>query len=315
MTDSPSLTELLEVQKHFALPSTALVEKDWHVIRAMQAVSRVDAAPFRLVFAGGTCLARAHKLVQRMSEDVDFKVVPNETTPRSASKLRQQLGALRDRITASLQEAGFPVEPGTATAIRSRDANRYTIYQLTATPSGSADSHLRPTLQVELSYADLRLPSIDLPVSSFVSEAYGRPPEIRAMACASVTETAAEKLVSLTRRTAMELAGKGRASDPTLLRHIYDLHTIRDHTDQATAVALAREIAIADAEEFANQHPAYRADIAAETHKALAHLRNDPEVRARYERFVAAMVYGERSDFIDAIMTMTHLAEEAWPRR
>ena len=75
MTVSPTDQELLEVRQFFGLPSVQLVEKDWHVIRAMQAISQVDSGIFRLVFAGGTCLARAHKLVQRMSEDVDYKVV------------------------------------------------------------------------------------------------------------------------------------------------------------------------------------------------------------------------------------------------
>ena len=42
------------VQEHFGLSQVAPVEKDWHVLRAFQAIVRVDAAPFRLVFAGGT---------------------------------------------------------------------------------------------------------------------------------------------------------------------------------------------------------------------------------------------------------------------
>ena len=67
--------ELRAAQDFFGFLRTEPIEKDWHVIRAMQAISQVDSGIFRLVFAGGTCLARAHKLVQRMSEDVDYKVV------------------------------------------------------------------------------------------------------------------------------------------------------------------------------------------------------------------------------------------------
>ncbi|MDL2356269.1 MAG: nucleotidyl transferase AbiEii/AbiGii toxin family protein [Pseudomonadota bacterium] len=33
---------------------------------------------FRWVFCGGTCLAKAYGILERMSEDVDFKVVTNE---------------------------------------------------------------------------------------------------------------------------------------------------------------------------------------------------------------------------------------------
>jgi hypothetical protein len=68
-----------------------------------------------------------------------------------------------------------------------------------------------------------------LPVSSFVAEATNRQPEVPQLACVGLTETAAEKLVSLTRRTAMEMAGASRDPDPTLVRHIYDLHLRSAH--------------------------------------------------------------------------------------
>ena len=71
-----------------------------------------------------------------------------------------------------------------------------------------------------MSPAPLRHPPVMLPVSSFIAEAHGRAPEIPKIACVSLTETAAEKLVSLTRRTAMEMAGLSRDPDPTLVRHI-----------------------------------------------------------------------------------------------
>src|SRR5450631_3028349 len=69
LSDKPSLQDLLEVQKHFGLPSPALVEKDWYVVKALAAIVAVDAAPFRLVFGGGTALSRAHRLIRRMTAD------------------------------------------------------------------------------------------------------------------------------------------------------------------------------------------------------------------------------------------------------
>ena len=95
--------------------------------------------------------------------------------------------------------------------------------------------------------------------------------------CVSVTETAAEKLVGLTRRTAMILAGLSRDPAPTLVRHIYDLHAVRDHIDKTAAIDLARQIAQKDAEEFKNQYPAYHADIAVETRKAVQAWLTEPQ--------------------------------------
>jgi len=99
-----------EVQEFFGFQESAPVEKDWHVIRAMRAIATVDASPFRLVFAGGTCLARAYRLTSRMSEDVDFKVEHIGEKPLSANQLRKQLGELRPRIATALQDADFSLD-------------------------------------------------------------------------------------------------------------------------------------------------------------------------------------------------------------
>jgi predicted nucleotidyltransferase component of viral defense system len=304
--------DLRPVADFFGLPGAEPVAKDFAILHAIRALVALDAAPFTLAFGGGTALARAHKLVQRMSEDVDFKIVPTPAAPVSRSGLHRQRSALRDRVTAALQAAGFAFDP--KEAVSSRDESSYTIYQLPYTAGGAGEG-LRPTIQIELKHATLRLPRVTLPVSSFVAEALSRAPEVPAIACVSVTETAAEKLVSLTRRTAMDLAGLSRDFDPALVRHIYDLHVLRNHVDRATVIALARDIAAADAEEFRNQYPAYHTDIAGETRKALEALRTDPVHRERYDRFVAIMVYGDQVEFEEAMETVADLVGSAWSAR
>ena len=105
MSDRPTLQELLEIQEHFELPSTALVEKDWHVVKALAAILEVDAAPLRLIFGGGTALSRAHGLIRRMSEDIDLRIVSAETPSRG------QLRRLKSAITDALLKAGFAFDP------------------------------------------------------------------------------------------------------------------------------------------------------------------------------------------------------------
>lgn len=308
MTGRPTPQELAEVQQYFKLPSVQLVDKDWLVAQAMQALLAAEATPFRLVFAGGTCLARAHRLVERMSEDVDFKIVP-AAAALSNNQRRQALGRLRDCLVSNLTTAGFTL----AEKPSSQDANQYTVIHLRTDSGAGQEGPLRPTIQIELSYSALREPTVRRPVASFVSQAYGRPPELGEVECVSVTETVAEKAVSLTRRTAMEIAGLSRAPDPTLVRHIYDLHMVRNQVDRHQVAALMRDIAVMDAEQFGHQHPGYRADIAGETRRAMKHLTTAPSVRARYEGFVAAMVYGQAASFDAAIKTIQTLVKETWP--
>lgn len=157
----------------------------------------------------------------------------------------------------------------------------------------------------------MRLPPVTCSVSSFVAEAFQRPPEVPDIRCVSLTETAAEKLVALTCRIAMERAGLSRDPDPTLIRHVYDLYMMRGHVDPAEVAALARDIATADAAVFRNQYPAYAEDIRSETRKALDALQSDPEYRARYDRFVADMAYAERPGFSAAMQSVNGLAGTA----
>ena len=245
-----------------------------------------------------------------MSEDVDFKIVPRPAAAVSRSVLRQQLGALRARVTESAPGCGFTFDPADPACTRSRNENRYTIWHLPYDSPGGAGDGLRPTILIETTYAALRLPSPLKPVSSFVAGAFGRAPEVPAIACVSLPETAAEKLVSLTRRTAMDIAGLSHDVDPALVRHIYDLYTMRDLSDPDDVAGLARDIAVADAAEFRNQYPTYVADIAGETRKAIDALRTAPIYRARYAGFVGAMVYGEQTEFDDAIEAVMFLARQ-----
>jgi len=307
LSDDPQ-RELREVQEYFRLPSVGLVEKDLYVIKAIAASAAIDASPFTLVFGGGTALARAHKIIRRMSEDVDFKIVPLPAAPISRSGIRRALGKLGDQVTAALHAAGFAFDPKACT--RSQNENRYTVWQLPYTADSGAGEGLRPTIQIEMTYAPMRQAPVTLPVSSFMAEARGRAPEVAQIPCVSVTETAAEKLVALTRRIAMELAGLSRDPDPTLVRHIYDLHLMQGQFDPGQVAALARDIARADAQEFRNQYPAYAADIAGETRKALAALQTDPAYRSRYDDFVIAMAYGERPEFDIALASVVALAEK-----
>ena len=70
MSDRPTFEELIEVRRQFNLPHEALVEKDWLVVRALAAIGAADKGPFQIVFQGGTALSRAHRVIERMSEDI-----------------------------------------------------------------------------------------------------------------------------------------------------------------------------------------------------------------------------------------------------
>lgn len=303
MSDKPTLEELLEVQDHFGLPGPALVEKDWYVVRALAAVASADTGDFRLVFGGGTALNRAHKLTTRMSEDVDLKIVRDK--PPSRGELRK----LRTAITDALLDAGFEFDPENEKHRVSMYKGHYTKYQLPYKALAEGKGILRPDVQIETSVWPLRRAAVDKPVSSFIAEAYGRDPELPKITCSSVVETAAEKFVALTWRAGSELAGLRDGRDPTLVRHIYDLHMIRDAYDMTEAATLAHEVMLADAATRGDSFPAWKKDPLGETLRAIGGIPKDNVFVDGYANFQRDMVYGERPDFTTAMRTLNTLAD------
>jgi predicted nucleotidyltransferase component of viral defense system len=305
LSAEPTLQELLEVQAHFGLPSPALVEKDFYVVRALASIIAVEleGLPMRLVFGGGTALSRAHRLVRRMSEDIDLRIVVDNN--RSA---RGALRRLRTKVTEALLGAGFKFDPADEAYRKSGNESRYTIYRLPYEPVTIGEGALRPTIQIETAVWPLRRPAVERPVISFISEALQRPAEIANIACVSILETAADKFVGLTRRAGAELAGLDYP-DPTLVRHLHDLHALREHYDPGEVAELAREVMLADAEAYGNQFPAYRENPMRETLRAVEGLAGDSGYVRRYEEFQRAMVYGSPIEYAGSIGTLKELAQ------
>jgi len=307
--DRPTLEQLLEVQEHFGLPGPALVEKDWYVVKALAAIAAVDTDDFRLVFGGGTALSRAHRLTKRMSEDVDLKIVREKT--RSRGELRK----LRTDITNALITAGFSFDPEDENHRKTMYEGNYTKYQLPYRPVAEGKGILRPNVQIETSVWPLRREAIEKPVISFIAEANGQKPEVATIACSSILETAAEKLVALTWRAGSELAGLREVRDPTLVRHIYDLHVIREHYDAMEVATLAVDVMKADAATRGDRFPKWQNDPLGETIRAIDGIAGDKVFATGYANFLRDMVYGEAPDFRSAMESLKTLGHHLKKRQ
>jgi predicted nucleotidyltransferase component of viral defense system len=303
LSDRPTLEQLLEVQEHFGLPGPALVEKDWYAVRALAAVAAVDTGDFRLVFGGGTALSRAYRLTKRMSEDVDLKIV------REKAPSRGELRKLRTDITGALHAAGFSFDPENENHRKAMHKGHYTRYQLPYKPIAEGKGILRPDVQIETSVWPLWREVVAKPVISFIAEAYGQGPEVPNIACSSILETAAEKLVGLTWRAGSELAGMRDVRDPTLVRHIYDLHVIREHYDAAEVAALAYDVMRADVVTRGDKFPAWQNDPLGETLRAIEGIPKDKVFVDGYANFLRDMVYGDEPDFITAMQSLKTLGD------
>ncbi|CEE93594.1 conserved hypothetical protein [Xenorhabdus nematophila str. Anatoliense] len=72
-----NLTELFaDVADALGIESTAIVEKDHYIVELLNLIKPLEFESHQLVFAGGTALAKVGIPLNRMSEDVDIKLVP-----------------------------------------------------------------------------------------------------------------------------------------------------------------------------------------------------------------------------------------------
>lgn len=266
----------------------AVIEKDYYVTQVIHALSNLENETFHLVFCGGTCLAKAHKLVRRMSEDVDFKMQRKTSESFSRSRLKSELNKFRTYIRSTLTVPDLSVANNFA-----RNEGRYEQVILKYPNSFPTSSTLRPDIKVELTFADILLPTNELEVKTLIEDNFNgielfSPPITK---CISIDETAIEKWVSLTRRIIAIERGH-EDDDKTLIRHVYDLNAINEANKiNSSFIEFAKTIVISDGKQFKNQHPEYAADPSAEIRQSLALLKDQPLWKERYEEFIEVMVY------------------------
>jgi predicted nucleotidyltransferase component of viral defense system len=285
----------------------AVLEKDLLLTEVLQAINATDKDGIGLVFCGGTCLSKAHGLIDRMSEDIDFKLVVPTGVSRSARS--RMLSQYKKRLARDLEQLGFHVP---ADQIVARDENSYVSLNLHYESRFPPVASLRTEIKVELNARPPVLPTASLPIRSMLSTLIEESASGVPIECIGVEETVAEKVLSFLRRTAEVRAGRNRAEyDDRLVRHLYDVRAIAraknglqlPHEHFATMVA-------GDAAQFRNQYPEFEQDPVGQMRAVMEALHNDASAFERdYLRFVDELVFGEPVSFAEARSVFIELAE------
>lgn len=298
MNDKPDAQLFREVQEALGLPSPSLVEKDWHVVQALAAIHHVTTDGLSLVFGGGTALGRGFGLLERMSEDIDLRIVG------AAAPSRGALGRLRGLVTERLETAGFAVEGN----VKVMQNGKYVRYDLPYSAEMAGTGVLRPEIKIELGHFPIHRAPVRRPVQSFVAEALKDSPEIPEIDCVAVSDTVADKFVALTRRGGAMISGIDEF-DPTLVRHIYDTARSEAEIDLDDVVEIARTVMAQDAAERAENYPAYAANPLAETSRVIEVMATEKRFIESYDRHMLEMVYGERPAYEAAFQAVRRIAE------
>ncbi len=283
------LKEMISVTaENLNIKHPSIIEKDYYVTQLIHVFSKIESDFFRLTFSGGTCLAKAHKIVKRMSEDIDFKIqIKNDDTKFSKNQLLKELKKFRSQITSALSLPGLTV--GNTSV---RNEGRYSHVELTYPALFATNETLRPHLLLEFTLSDVRLSTKNESIKTLIEDSLNiEISEAISINCVSVVETAIEKWVALTRRIGA-IERQYYPDDPTMIRHLYDLNAIeRAGKISAQFFDLSRVIINQDAAQFKNQYPEYFINSSAEIQKSLTILRNKKLWEERYQTFVDVMVY------------------------
>lgn len=272
-------------------------------MRLVAVLAGMEQGGLRPVFSGGTSLSKAYGLIQRFSEDLDFKfVLPGDDIGRAGRR------RYRDHVIETIQAVG---DWGIEGDIQSRNESRFFSISLSYPASFSFAAALRPHIKLDINLLQPALPPEERPLRSFVAEARGDDPEVPAILCVLPAETAADKFSALSRHI-LTRRRDAEGDDATFIRHLHDLAALEtlasEHpgfpdllrrllTDEAARGGVSPEIAALD--------PADRLAT------ALAAMAADPDYPREYERFVLGMSYaaeGEAPAFAPALEAARRLS-------
>ena len=295
---------------------TSIAEKDIHVTDLLKGLSDivVEHNGFQnldkrrestrhdteivLVFSGGTCLSKAHRLIGRMSEDIDIKVFlkPPATPLSPRFGRRSRLKVLHDSVLRVFQRLDLPlINSDGRKNPHVRDQHRYCRIGASYQSGYEPHASLRPELQLELIERPPLLP-IERRTFGYLYENLTELPQTTEVSihCISVSETVAEKVLSLLRRCAWKWRGYQEGEmDQALVRHIYDVARIAESASGALAEARGVFAALVDKDraEFEGQNPEFDADPVQVLQETLAQAKTHGELQARYEDTLLPLVY------------------------
>lgn len=282
--------------------SPAAVEKDLHISMLLREVSQADLAESSLVFCGGTSLVKAHQAINRMSEDVDFKLLLPQGD-MSASARKKYISHLKKQLRKTFLDAGFDIvnehfESGnTAGSFALGYTSRYPhvislreeikVDITVDAPCLPTENHLATTLLGRV------VPGQEFPVS---------------IECLSIEETVAEKIASFLRRSHSSRS-KAERHGP-LIRHVYDVAALNEVGFDMVLVKQAwNSVLKKDALRWEAQEAEFAENPIAYLSTSLNVFR-ESEWESAFQTFVAGLVAGPAPQFSSSWASFEQVARE-----
>lgn len=290
-TITPSQRELIDAIAVEIGISPSLLEKDIHVTDILHTLFSLDFPHSRFVFCGGTSLSKAFNVIERMSEDVDLKVVMNPHHGLGRSAMERYLRNLSHSVKAVITELGYVED---LAGKKNRNEYRYTASSWLYKSDYESSTALRPHLSLEFTVREPRFATIQAEVSYLIGRFGATGVATKVIECIAIEETLAEKVLSFLRRHAAHRAGAMEQPwDEALVRHIYDTYCIiaKDADAANRAGTHFRTLVEFDRTEFKG-HQAFADDAQACLSAALMAAAEEEQTIREYNLRLMPLVYG-----------------------
>jgi predicted nucleotidyltransferase component of viral defense system len=292
----PRQRDLIEdvVNEGLSLYPVSALEKDLHLSLILERLNSGQLELPGLVLCGGTSLVKGHKLIARMSEDMDFKVVVDSDVSKKQRSLF--FSGLKRKITSLLADEGFVVE-----RVSAHNRNSFFSIELGYSPAFPVEAALRPHILLEFTAESPFLPPVVCHTTSLLGLAVSEELHSVSLPCLDVEETVAEKLVAFLRRSRSANSQSGELRDRRLVRHVYDIGSIGPEGVEHSEVEAAFVNAMGrDSAKYAHQDPEFSAHPRLELARAADNL-NTSVLEADYDTFVESLVAGPALGFDQAL--------------
>lgn len=272
------LIEKLQALSEELAIDPAFLEKDWYAMHALQLLQETTDTTFECIFSGGTCLSKAYHLIKRFSEDLDFRVQGSGISSRLARR------EFVTRIVKALEKSKL----FSCINVKKEDQSRRVILSLTYPHGFLMNQSLRSHLKLELVFRPVLLPIQKKDVNSLLgcysSDFSNKFP----ISCINPIETAAEKCSALLWRTVYT---DTKDFDPTLMRHLYDLASLKNILVENNTVfkTLLAKIYAEDGEKWKGKYTFVSLPEVIENFEKL--VTTHTQFKKAYEQFVQNMCY------------------------
>ncbi len=305
MQSNSELTQQIEATAKLLNIDEYVIEKDYFLTNAIRNVINVNNENYRLIFQGGTSLSKAYNIINRMSEDSDFRVELINNKIASKEQKKKLLKEFRKSIIAELKNNSFKINDQD---IEVFNEGRYMSIKATYPSIFPHTKHIKPFLAMDFFLGNVRTETERKNITTIIKQTLHDKVDHPAteVECISILETAAEKWVALTRRIA-NISYRSNYNDPSLVRHLYDIYYINKNNNlikNNNFNSLVEDIIKHDKDMFKTHNDAYYQNPDNEIKRALTELEANNIWQENWNEFIDAMVFNKKAPLFKEAMQL-----------